>query len=146
MKNIIRNQLVDKKNIDRNSINLPNKANDDNYIDKQIINSDKIVFKTKKADLVITCCNLVYCKAEMEYTLLFLLNGEKHLISKRLNEVEKLLSSKCFFRIHYSYIANLNYVNRVDKNKSCKIVLSNKECLPVSRRKKAELYKAISLL
>jgi len=67
-------------------------------------------------------------------------------MSKILKEMEDLLDMPPFFRIHNSYLVNLQYAIRYIKGEGGYLVLNNDITIPVSRNKKEELLKLITHL
>jgi two-component system LytT family response regulator len=70
------------------------------------------------------------------FTELFLLNGNKVLVSGNLSEFETLLCPHGFFRCHSSHIINPRYLTRYLKEDGGYLVMSDGSTVPVSRRKK----------
>jgi len=87
---------------------------------------------------VINLSEIIYCKAESNYTRFFLKNKTEHLVSKTLKEFEETLSDLFFFRIHNSFLINLNCVKGYNKGKSGSVVMCNGIALSLSRQKKNE--------
>ena len=79
---------------------------------------------------------ILYCESDGNYCTLHLENKDKILISQKLKFMEEKLVGFYFFRIHNSYLVNLNKVKEYHKNDEY-VVLNNKTKLPVSRLKKA---------
>lgn len=83
--------------------------------------------------------NVLYFKADANYTEVVLANGEKIIISKTLKELEKRFSGKekyAFFRTHKSFMINLDHVVGYQLNDGLKVRLSNQEEAVISRRRK----------
>lgn len=59
-----------------------------------------------------------------------------------MEEWENILDSRMFFRCHKSYIANLRFVEDVTAER---ISFDNGEVIPVSRRKKTDLYEKMKV-
>lgn len=78
---------------------------------------------------------IIYCKSDGNYSTIFLENNEKLFLTKKLKEVEDLLSFDCFFRVHNSYLINLEKVKEFFKTDGY-LVLSNNKKIPVSRNRK----------
>ena len=78
----------------------------------------------------------VYCESDGNYCSIFLENKEKIFISQKLKFMEEKLQDLYFFRIHNSYLINLNKVKEFHKSDDF-VVLSNNVKLPVSRTKKS---------
>jgi len=81
--------------------------------------------------------SILYCKADDNYTHFFLNNEKSILVSKTLGFFEKQLIDKGFFRIHKSFLINLNAITSYHKGKGGTVVLSNGKSLPVASSKKA---------
>lgn len=64
---------------------------------------------------------------------------EMEVRSLGMKELEKRLPAEDFFRCHRSYILNLSHVNRLEK---CQVFMDDGNCLPVSRRREKELFRA----
>ena len=73
-------------------------------------------------------------------------NGQNILISKTLKQVEDLLNMEPFFRVHNSFLVNLQYAIRYVKGEGGYLVLNNDMTVPVARSKKDELLKLITHL
>ncbi len=78
---------------------------------------------------------IIYCKSDGNYCTIFLENKEKLFLTKKLKEVEDLLSFDCFFRVHNSYLINLEKVKEYFKTDGY-VVLTNNKKIPVSRNRK----------
>lgn len=81
---------------------------------------------------------IIFFKADVNYTEAFLLSGEKIMISKTLKNIEKsITSSSDFFRPHKSFLINLSHVKGFRPNDDTnKINLTNNFQVVLSRRKK----------
>lgn len=80
--------------------------------------------------------DIVYCESDGNYCTIFLENKEKIFITHKLKFMEEKLQDLYFFRIHNSYLINLNKVKEFHKSEDF-VVLSNNVKLPVSRSKKS---------
>jgi len=66
---------------------------------------------------VINANDIIYCKANINYTELYLVNGKSVMVTKTLGKVEEILDYSFFFRCHRTYLVNLNHIdsyNRID--------------------------------
>lgn len=79
---------------------------------------------------------IIYCESDGNYCTIFLDNKEKILLTQKLKFMEEKLLGFHFFRIHNSYLINLNKVTEYHKSDEF-VVLTNKAKLPVSRLKKS---------
>ena len=98
----------------------------------------KITLPQQDGFQVLNVADILYCKADDNYTEIFLEN-KKILVSKTLKYFEEALSDFPFARIHKSYLVNVNEVIKYRKGKGGSVVVSNGKELLVSASKKKEL-------
>jgi two-component system LytT family response regulator len=106
----------------------------------------KIALPTLHSYELIPLSNIMYCESSSNYTDVWLNNGQHMLISRTLKEIEELLDMHPFFRVHNSYLVNLQYAIRYVKGDGGSLVLNDDITVPVSRNKKEELLKLITNL
>jgi len=100
----------------------------------------KIIINNKTKLEYLSFDDIIYLKADGNYTLFFLKNGSKQLVPKTLKEYDEMLcSDNSFIRIHKTYIVNAIYIDHIEKGESTLLLLKNGTRLEVSRRKKQEL-------
>ncbi len=100
---------------------------------------EKITIPTQDGFEVLQLEDILYCKADDNYTEIFLSNNKKKLVSKTLKYFEDMLSPNGFARIHKSYLVNVAYIASYKKGKGGTVHLSNGKELSVSASKKAAL-------
>ena len=93
--------------------------------------------------LFIKVTNIVYCESDGNYTKVFLENSKDLYVTKKLKEIEKLLSDYSFFRVHNSYLINLEKVREFLKGEGY-VVLENEKKIPVSRQKREAFLNSMS--
>lgn len=106
----------------------------------------KIALPTMHGYELIPLNNIMYCESKSNYTDVRLNNGQHLVISRTLKEIEDLLDMPPFFRIHNSYLVNLQYAIRYIKGDGGNLVLNSDISIPVSRNKKEQLLKLITHL
>ncbi len=85
--------------------------------------------------------DILYCEADSNYTILYWA-GKKEVICRTLGQFEEELSTFNFLRVHHKYLVNLNHIKNYIKGKGGgSVVLENDVMIPVSVRKKAELFR-----
>lgn len=89
--------------------------------------------------------NIIYCKADKNYCDVHTISNNKIVVSKSLKYVSGLLSDEMFFRIHKSYLVNLNYIKSLSRADGGQVVLENGMVLPVSVSHFKELLSKISI-
>lgn len=82
---------------------------------------------------------IIYCKADGNYSNIYLKDNKKEMISKKLKEMEELIHNDAFYRVHNSYLVNLNYIKEYVKSDGHYLVLEDDTSIPVARSKKDEL-------
>jgi len=83
--------------------------------------------------------DILYCQSDGAYSYVYFTNGNKLYISKTLRYLEDALCNFHFFRVHNSYIVNLNHVKKYSKTDGGLLIMSNGDQVRVSRSKKDEL-------
>lgn len=83
--------------------------------------------------------DILYCQSDGAYTHVYFTDGSKLYISKTLRFLEDALCNYHFFRVHNSFIVNLNHVSKYTKTDGGLLVMSNGKQIRVSRSKKDEL-------
>jgi len=99
----------------------------------------KITIPQQNGFEVLETNTILYCKADDNYTEIFLKDNKKKLVSKTLKYIEEALSEANFARVHKSYLVNVNEVVKYLKGKGGSVVLSNGKEIMVSASRKTEL-------
>jgi len=119
-------------------------------VKEDALQDEVLIAKTKKVDgkitipqqsgfEVIETKNILYCKADDNYTEIYLINNKKKLVSKTLKYVEEALSNANFARVHKSYLVNVDEITKYQKGKGGSVMLSNGKEIMVSASKKSQL-------
>ncbi|MEO1031961.1 LytR/AlgR family response regulator transcription factor [Winogradskyella sp.] len=99
----------------------------------------KITIPQQDGFEILNTADIMYCKADDNYTEIYLNNNKKKLVSKTLKYIEEGLKEANFARVHKSYLVNVNEVVKYVKGKGGSVVLSNGKEIMVSASKKADL-------
>lgn len=108
--------------------------------------STRFLINTVEDTKVIRFDDVVCCVAESNYTKIHLVDGTKIVASRTLKEFESILSRPNFFRIHHSYLINLNCIKRIIKTDGCAVELPNGILLDVARSRREDLMEKITTL
>ena len=100
-------------------------------------NQKRITLNTDGKLLFLENDEILYAESDGNYSTIFLSDGQKIVLTKKLKEVNALLPSDSFFRIHNSYIINLNKIKEFLKTDGYVVLKSNHK-IPVSRQKKSD--------
>lgn len=109
----------------------------------QLNDKKKLKFRNRTGFTMIDPDEILFCRADSNYSLIELDSGKRLTVSVNLGKVEEILPQPCFSRISRSAIINLHYLAEVDrKNMQCTIVNQSRHTLPVSKKYMKELEKA----
>jgi len=96
----------------------------------------KLALPTADGLFFVKVSSIVYCEASSNYTEIVTDDGRKHIVSRTLKEYDEMLSEYNFYRIHNSYLINLNAVKKYIRGEGGSVVMTTGQCLDVSKRKK----------
>ncbi|GAB5401013.1 MAG: hypothetical protein Aureis2KO_25980 [Aureisphaera sp.] len=88
---------------------------------------------------------IVYCEAKGKYTIFHFNDMEQQLTSKNLGIYEIEMGSSVFFRIHYKYLVNLNFVKRIQHDNGITCTLMDNTVLPIATRRYNLLLKHLKI-
>jgi two-component system, LytTR family, response regulator len=97
---------------------------------------EKLTISTLEGLTVFKIENITRIEALGAYCKIHARDSKPILLSKGLKEMESLLPSSSFFRVHDSHLINLNHIKEVKKEDGDIVVLDNNDEVPLSRRKK----------
>jgi len=87
--------------------------------------------------------DIIRCEADRNYTVIFTRNGRKHIFSRTLKDVEKLLPATTFFRVHQSHLINLHEIKTYYRGVGGQLILTDGTTIPVARTRKEALMKRL---
>lgn len=108
--------------------------------------SGKIALPSTDGLQLVDYNNIIYCHGVDNYTNVHTIYNGVILISKTLKSLDEQLSSTNFFRIHKSYVININHIKSYHKNSGYYVVMSNGEELSVAYRRNDEFVKMLKNL
>ncbi len=82
--------------------------------------------------------DIIYCEAESNYTQVVLVGNKKIMVSKVLRELDEALSGPDFFRVHSSFLVNINHIKKLVKGEGGYLVMDNDAIVSVSRSRRQE--------
>jgi len=109
-------------------------------LDIQLNGLDIITFSTFDGIEFVEFDEIIYLKADRNYTTLVMENNRQLLISKSIGQLESRLPENRFIRVHQSYSVNVTKILRYDKAENY-LILKSGEKLSVSVRKNTNLTK-----
>ena len=105
---------------------------------KTTIIKGKITIPLQDGFEVVNVEEIVFCKADDNYTEIHFSNSKK-IVSKTLKHFEEVLKEYPFARIHKSYLVNINEITKYKKGKGGSVELTNGKEILVSASKKGNL-------
>jgi len=110
------------------------------------INSNRILLHAKNAIEVVNQDELLYLQADSNYCHVYTKDEKRIMVTKTLSEIEKMLDMENFVRIHRSYTVNLAFIKKIStEDGAYDVILESGQKLPVSRRKKENLFEMLAL-
>ncbi|MCF6331720.1 MAG: LytTR family DNA-binding domain-containing protein [Draconibacterium sp.] len=106
---------------------------------KREMQTKKLVLRTSESLHIIDVRDICFCKSDNSYTTFYFKENEKIIVSKSLKNYEGLLTEYGFYRVHQSFLVNLNHIKKVDKSDGGFIIMKNKKEIPVSLRQMKNL-------
>ena len=104
-------------------------------------NNKQIVLSTNKSKQFIKVDQIIRCEAEGSYSRYVIKDKKDILVSYTLKDQEEVLPSDQFFRIHQSYLVNMNEVDQYFKTDGGYIKMSDGKIIPVSRSKREMFFR-----
>lgn len=110
------------------------------------IQNNKLSLPTLQGFKMINIPDIVRCEADSSYTIFYLANKTKIMVSKTLHDFEETLIQHNFFRIHHKHLINLDHLQEYIKGKGGQVVMSDSSVLDVSVRKKNDFLNKIETI
>lgn len=107
--------------------------------------SEKVALPTMEGIHFEEVKNIIALEAQGNYTMLQLVGKRKILVCKTLREMEELIRSEAFIRIHRSHTINLNKLAKYIKGKGGYVMMDDGSHINVSAGRKKEFMAAIEI-
>lgn len=108
--------------------------------------SGKIALPTLEGFMIVQVDDILYCESENAYTRFYFTDKKCITVSKVLKDAEALLEEKDFFRVHNSYLINMQYVQRYIRGNGGEVIMSDGMNIPVSRTKRQDFLNRLEKL
>ena len=136
----LRRRFLSKPLLYRKVENILNKI----YKKKLLNAEEKLFLKCHDGLITLQLSDIIYIQTENKLLILHTIHGDVQ-SSQRMNELEKRLSTKQFYRCHNSYMVNFDYVEGVKQDS---VLIKDKaqklKTIPVSKYKKEEFMRALA--
>ncbi|MDW5289324.1 LytTR family DNA-binding domain-containing protein [Formosa sp. PL04] len=105
-------------------------------------NTQRITINTDGKLIFVDIDDILFVESDGNYSTIFLIENQKIVLTKKLKEVNAILPKHFFFRIHNSYIVNLNKIKEYIKNDGYVVMQSNHK-IPVARQRKSDFLEKL---
>ena len=99
----------------------------------------RVILKTFDNIYLVKVRDIVYAESDSGYSSIYLESGEKVIVSKSLKHYHELLGDSGFYRVHKSFLINLEHIQRFEKADGGYVILAGDAKVPVASRKREEL-------
>jgi two-component system LytT family response regulator len=106
--------------------------------------AQRIALSTGDGLIFVNTADIMYCQAESNYTNVVMSNRNKVLVAKTLKDIDETLSGKDFFRVHNSYLINMNQIKKFVRGDGGYILMNDDTQITIARSKKEEFFEMFS--
>ncbi len=106
----------------------------------------KILLKTSEGVHLINTDEIIRCESDKGYTVFYLNDNRKILVSNVLKHYEESFSENKFLRPHQSHIVNIEYIASYIRSDGGYLVMKDGSTVPVSKRKREEILQKLESL
>ena len=98
--------------------------------------AQRIALTTGDGMIFVPTQTILYCEAESNYTNVVLAGGKKIMVSKVLKDIDEALSGPDFFRVHNSFLINLNHISKFVRGDGGYVVMEDGASISISRSRR----------
>lgn len=106
----------------------------------------KIVLRTAESLHLVKVEDIIRCESDSNYTMFYLVNDKKILVSRTMKEFAELLKSSGFLRVHQSHLININYIDRYAKTEGGAMIMKDNSSIPISHERKSYILNQLESL
>ena len=107
--------------------------------------NDRISIPTRDGYVIIRNTDIIHLEASDNYTMIYLIDGSRHLSSKNIKVYEENLNQEVFFRTHKSHIINVeHHLKEFSRSEGNMAILTNGINVPIARRKMSNFLSRIN--
>jgi len=104
----------------------------------------RIALTTGDGMIFVPTTDILYCEAESNYTAVVLEGGKKIIVSKVLKEIDEALAGPDFFRVHNSFLININRIRKFVRGDGGYVVMEDGANVSISRSRRQEFMELFS--
>ncbi len=105
---------------------------------------NRIALTTNDGMIFVSTNDIIYCEAESNYTSVMLGNGKKIVVSKVLKDIDEALNGPDFFRVHNSFLININRIKKFVRGDGGYVIMDNDVSISISRSRRQEFMEMFS--
>ncbi len=127
--------------INHDEQNIKLQALSENLESKRILK--RIILPTADNLYLISVGDIVRAEADSNYTIFWLTEGRKIMVSRTIKEYDNMLSGSGMIRVHQSHLVNVQFIDRFVKRDGGFLQLKDGTAVPVSPILKKKVLQAI---
>ena len=126
-------------------ISLDTKAKVDVLIDhwNQEKDVNSLALHTSEKIRIVVMDEITRCAADNNYTIFYLADGSKEMVSRTLKHFDAILNPYGFYRVHQSHLVQLNKIKSFVKSEGGYLVMLDGSRVPVAVRKRKKLMEVL---
>ena len=106
----------------------------------------KIVLRTAESLHLVNVEDIIRCESDSNYTMFYLVNDKKILVSRTMKEFAELLKTSGFLRVHQSHLININHIDRYAKTEGGAMIMKDNSSVPISHERKSYILNQLESL
>lgn len=107
--------------------------------------SNRIALPTMEGVQLIPIDTIISCASKSNYTILYMKEKQKLMVSRTLKDIEEMLSRYNFLRVHNSYLVNVDEIRKYIRGEGGNLIMSDGSSVDVSKSKKDALLRKIQM-
>lgn len=104
----------------------------------------RIALTTNDGMIFVSTQEIIYCEAESNYTAIVLTGGKKIMVSKVLKDIDEALAGPDFFRVHNSFLININHIKKFVRGEGGYVIMDNDANISISRSRRQDFMELFS--
>ncbi len=104
----------------------------------------RIALTTNDGMIFVPTADILYCEAESNYTKVVLSSGKKIVVAKVLKDIDEALAGEDFFRIHNSFLININHIKKYVRGDGGYVIMDDENTISISRPRRQAFMEMFS--
>ncbi|HMS68661.1 MAG TPA: LytTR family DNA-binding domain-containing protein [Saprospiraceae bacterium] len=114
-------------------------------LERQENGISRISLSTSEGISLVAPNDIIYCTADGAYCTIHLKDKSHIMVSKTLGDIEGILHTEDFIRVHASHLVNIHCVKKYLRDDGGILLMENGKQIPISRRKKQEFLDRLKI-